>query len=216
MFSTIQILEKVLMIPAILVAFTFHEYAHAWVADRLGDKTPKFQGRLTLNPLVHIDVLGFIMILIANFGWAKPVQTNPSAYKDYYRDDLKVSIAGPIANMIVAIIFALITGVVLRFFGASGDGLNLVNIILLILDNIIYINIMLFFFNILPLPGLDGFHVFRDLFPSKFNRLAESIYRYQMLILVIFVATPLASYIIGTPTYQVYRFLGGIVRAIAG
>lgn len=216
MLSKIQILEKVLMIPAILVAFTFHEYAHAWVADKLGDKTPKFQGRLTLNPLVHIDIVGFIMILVANFGWAKPVQTNPRAYKNYYRDDLKVSIAGPVANLIVAIVFAIITGLTYRFIGDISKGLNLLYIILVILDNIIRINIMLFFFNILPLPGLDGFHIFRDLFPSKFYRVAESIYRYQMLILIIFIATPLAGYIIGTPTKQVYRLLGLMVRAIAG
>jgi Zn-dependent protease len=216
MLSTIKILQIVLRIPAILVAFTFHEYAHAWVADKLGDKTPKFQGRLTLNPLVHIDIIGFVMILIANFGWAKPVQTNPSSYKNYYRDDLKVSIAGPIANLLVAIVFALITGLALKLIGAVGGALTLVNIILMILDNIIYINIMLFFFNMLPIPGMDGFHVFRDLFPSKFHRFEEKIYRYQMLILIMFIATPLASYVIGTPTILVYKFLGMVVRAIAG
>jgi Zn-dependent protease len=215
MFSTMKLLEIVLRIPAILIAFTFHEYAHAWVADKLGDKTPKFQGRLTLNPLVHIDILGFIMILIANFGWAKPIQTNPSSYKNYYKDDLKVSIAGPVANLVVAIVFALITGLSLRFLNGTGSSTALVSILLMIFDNIIYINIMLFFFNILPLPGLDGFHVFRDLFPSKFYRIAESIYKYQMLILILFVATPLASYIIGKPTLLVYKLLGQLVRAIA-
>ena len=89
--GTAEILNKILMIPAILLAFTFHEYAHAITADRLGDKTPRFQGRLTLNPIVHIDPMGFLLILLVGFGWAKPVQTNPSAYKNYYKDDLKVS-----------------------------------------------------------------------------------------------------------------------------
>lgn len=215
MLSTLKLLEIVLRIPAILIAFTFHEYAHAWVADKLGDKTPKFQGRLTLNPLVHIDIVGFIMILIANFGWAKPIQTNPSSYKNYYRDDLKVSAAGPIANLVVAVFFTMVTGLYLRFLGSTGNAMALMNIILMILDNIIYINIMLFFFNVLPIPGLDGFHIFRDLFPSKFYRFADSIYKYQMLILILFVATPLASYIIGTPTYQVYRLLGQLVKVIA-
>ena len=85
------LLNIILMIPGMLIAFTFHEYAHAFVADKLGDKTPRFQGRLTLNPLVHIDPMGFLAVIIFRFGWAKPVQTNPSAYKNYYKDDLKVN-----------------------------------------------------------------------------------------------------------------------------
>ncbi len=107
-----SILNMILMIPGMLIAFTFHEYAHAYVADKLGDKTPRFQGRLTLNPIAHIDPIGFIAVLIFSFGWAKPVQTNPSAYKNYHKDDLKVSLAGPIANFLVAIVVALIIGVI--------------------------------------------------------------------------------------------------------
>ena len=107
--GTAEILNKILMIPAILLAFTFHEYAHAITADRLGDKTPRFQGRLTLNPIAHIDPIGFLLILLVGFGWAKPVQTNPSAYKNYYKDDLKVSIAGPIANLILGFLFAILS-----------------------------------------------------------------------------------------------------------
>ena len=118
--DTQQILGKILMIPAILLAFTFHEYAHAITADRLGDKTPRFQGRLTLNPIAHIDPIGFILILIAGFGWAKPVETNPSAYKNYYKDDLKVSIAGPIANLILGIIFAILTVMFAKFAPNQG------------------------------------------------------------------------------------------------
>ena len=109
------LLDMILIIPAMLVAFTFHEYAHALVADRLGDKTPRFQGRLTLNPLAHIDPFGFIAVLVFGFGWAKPVQTNPSAYKDYRKDDLKVSLAGVTANLIVAIIAAVIYALYIKY-----------------------------------------------------------------------------------------------------
>ena len=105
----------ILMIPGMLIAFTFHEYAHAYVADKLGDKTPRFQGRLTLNPIAHIDPIGFIAVLIFSFGWAKPVQTNPSAYKNYHKDDLKVSLAGPIANFLVAIVTSINTRIYVRF-----------------------------------------------------------------------------------------------------
>ena len=107
--------QIILTIPAILIGFTFHEYAHAKMADKLGDKTPRFQGKLTLNPFVHIDPLGFLFILIAGIGWAKPVETNPSAFKRYYKDDLKVSLAGPIANFIVAVVAAVLYGIYLRF-----------------------------------------------------------------------------------------------------
>ena len=95
----IKILQKLLILPALLIGFTVHEYAHAYMADKLGDKTPRFQGRLTFNPLAHIDPMGFFMILFVGFGWAKPVQTNRSAYRNYYKDDLKVSIAGPLSNL---------------------------------------------------------------------------------------------------------------------
>jgi Zn-dependent protease len=206
----------ILKIPAILIAFTFHEYAHAIVADRLGDKTPRFQGRLTLNPFVHIDILGFIMILIAGFGWAKPVETNPRVYKNYYKDDLKVSLAGPMANMIVAFAFSIVLGLFIRFVGILPIPNSLIQVMFDIIKAIISINIVLFFFNLLPLPGLDGFHVLRDLFPSSFYKWADQLHRYQMFILIIFVATPAASIIIGIPTNMVWKLFYNMATIIAG
>ncbi|MGN0027819.1 MAG: site-2 protease family protein, partial [Clostridium sp.] len=99
-----QILMKIITIPAILIAFVAQGYARAKVADKLGDKTPRFNGRLTLNPLAHIDLIGFVMIIITGFGWTKPVETNPSAFKRGYKDEIKVTIAGPLANLIVAFV----------------------------------------------------------------------------------------------------------------
>jgi Zn-dependent protease len=199
------LLEKILILPAILLGFAFHEYAHALVADKLGDKTPKFQGRLTLNPFVHIDIIGFLMILLVGFGWAKPVETNPKAYKNMYRGDLMVSIAGPLANLVVAFFGALLIGI----FSRTGllnltSTVNLSSVISSILSAIISINCMLFVFNLIPLPGLDGFHILRDLFPKVFYKISETIYRYQMIILLLFIATPLATYIVGVPTNILY------------
>nr|MBK5236863.1 site-2 protease family protein [Clostridium sp.] len=170
------------MIPAILIAFTFHEYAHAIVADRLGDKTPRFQGRLTLNPIAHIDPMGFILILIMNFGWAKPVQTNPSAYKHYYKDDLKVSIAGPIANLILGFLFAILYVLFFKFV-QNQSALN--DIIVSILKITGQLNCILFFLNLVPIPGFDGFHIVRDLFPKFFYNLSDSITRYQFMIFIV-------------------------------
>ncbi|KZL90799.1 site-2 protease family protein [Clostridium magnum] len=209
------LLGKILVIPAILIGLTFHEYAHAIVADKLGDKTPKFQGRLTLNPFVHIDLLGFIMIMIIGFGWAKPVETNPSAFKNRYKDDLKVSIAGPIANLIVAFLGAILMALLARFGLTALSGMpTLYAILASILSAIISINCMLFIFNLLPMPGLDGFHVLRDLFPSAYYKISEAVYRYQLIILLLFIATPLASYIVGIPSSFLYSMFMGMANFI--
>lgn len=175
------VIGKLYMMPAILIAFTFHEYAHAVVADKLGDKTPKFQGRITLNPLEHIDLLGFIMIVFVGFGWAKPVETNPNAYKNYYKDDFKVSIAGPLANLLVAFIFSFITVAIYKFLPMDQA---VVSIVFTMAQYIVSINCMFFLFNLIPIPGLDGFHILRDLSPKTFYNIGESLYRYQMLILI--------------------------------
>ena len=178
-----SILNMILMIPGMLIAFTFHEYAHAYVADKLGDKTPRFQGRLTLNPIAHIDPIGFIAVLIFSFGWAKPVQTNPSAYKNYHKDDLKVSLAGPIANFLVAIVVALIIGVYVRFgYGILPSALADVLYSMIYMTLVININIGLF--NLIPIPGLDGFSLLRDLNPKTFYKFEEKFYQYQMLIML--------------------------------
>jgi Zn-dependent protease len=202
---TLKLLSKILTIPAILIGFTFHEFAHAVVADRLGDKTPKFQGRLSLNPIVHVDPIGFIMILLFGFGWAKPVQVNPSAFKNYYKDDLKVSIAGPISNLIIAFIFGGIMFLMEKINPAYGG--QVFGILYLIVDFTIRINCMLAFFNLMPLPGLDGFHILRDLFPSKFYKYADQIYRYQIVILVIFILTPLSTYLVWKPANITYGLI---------
>lgn len=200
-----ELLRKVLMIPAILIGFTFHEFAHAIVADRLGDKTPKFQGRISLNPMVHIDPMGFIMILLVGFGWAKPVQVNPSAFKDYYKDDLKVSIAGPMANLIISFVFGIIMFIMNKATFLYGS--QVFGVLYLIVDFTIRINCMLVFFNLIPIPGLDGFHILRDLFPSKFYKYAEQIQRYQMIILIIFIVTPLSTYLVRIPSDMTYGLI---------
>lgn len=186
LFGTDFILNKILMIPAMLIAFTFHEYAHALIADRLGDKTPRFQGRLTLNPITHIDPLGFIAVLLFGFGWAKPVQTNPSAYRNYHKDDLKVSLAGPVANFIVSIIGAIVLGLYVRFaYGILPEALA--QILLYMVRYIIIINVSIGLFNLIPVPPLDGFSILRDLSPNTFYRYQEKFYQYQILILLLLV-----------------------------
>lgn len=175
--------NKILTLPAILVAFTFHEYAHALIADRLGDKTARFQGRLTLNPAKHIDPFGFICVLLMGIGYARPVQVNPSAFKDYYKDDLKVSLAGPIANFIVAVAGAIILALYTRFLYVLMPS-GLAYILRYMLLYIVSINISLGIFNLLPIPSFDGFALVRDIKPGQFRDFEDACYRYQPMLIM--------------------------------
>lgn len=195
----LQLLSMLLSIPGILAGLTFHEYAHALVSDKLGDKTPRFQGRLTLNPLVHIDIIGFLALLVFGFGWAKPVQTNPSAYKKYYKDDLKVSFAGPLANLILAFLSAVILALFSKFTNNLVSYSSFMIIIGSILSLSVSINCVLFVLNLIPLPGFDGFHILRDLFPRFFYDFAEKVYRYQFIIMIIFIMSPLVDILVASP-----------------
>lgn len=207
------ILDIILTLPAIIIAFTVHEYAHAKVAYKLGDMTPKFQGRVTLNPSSHIDPLGLICIMLCGFGWGKSVQTNPSAYKNYYKDDLKVSIAGPLANLVVAIIGAI---VFMAFTIFLVDKIPYSSAIVAhnMLRAVVIINVNIFVLNMLPIPGFDGFHVLKDLAPAKFYKWAEPLYQYQMLIMLGVIM--LGQYIIGIPSMLITSGIMTVVKFIFG
>ncbi len=151
-------------IPGVLIAITFHEFAHAIVAYKLGDDTPRMEGRLSLNPLSHIDPIGFIMLLFAGFGWGKPVHVNP---RNYNRDitiekaDAIVSIAGPAINLILAFIFTLIYFAIYKFAGTIIYTSTIGYIVMQMIMYIITINIGLGIFNLIPLPPLDGSKVIK-------------------------------------------------------
>ena len=210
------IYSKILMIPAILLGFTFHEYAHAKMADKLGDKTARFQGRLNLNPLTHIDPLGFLMILVAGIGWAKPVQVNPAAFKDKYKDDLKVSLAGPLANLGVALFGGVLLFIVMSLVFSNILTGPLSQILYGITIRIITINVMLFIFNLLPLPGLDGWSVFRDLSPKHFYKVSDRIYQYQFIILIaiVVIGAPIISIPVKFVSTQIINIVQLLLMAV--
>jgi Zn-dependent protease len=157
--------EILFIAPPILIALAFHEYAHAYVANRFGDPTARLAGRLTLNPLKHLDVLGTIMLFIVNFGWAKPVPVDPSYFRNPRRDMLYVALAGPLANMLLAFVF----GIGYRLIDVAGLPLPTVAGIPLIfmLRFSIFINLVLAFFNLIPIPPLDGSKILRSLLPVE-------------------------------------------------
>lgn len=162
--GTEDLIGTILTIPAVVIAMTFHEFAHAWAADRLGDTTPRSQGRLTLDPTSHIDPFGFVLLLFAGVGWGKPVMINPNNFtsnKSRATCEALVSFAGPLMNFILAIVFTIIYYILVKFVPFS----QIIGIIITLLLYTISINIGLGVFNLIPLPPLDGEKIFRNILP---------------------------------------------------
>ncbi len=203
---------KLFLYLIIVLSAVFHEYAHAFIAYRLGDATAKDAGRLTLNPLVHLEMFGTILIpLFLLFtsgifiGWAKPVPYNPYNLRDQKHGSLKVGVAGPSANLLIA----LILGLLLRFSG----GYLLVSgavspLFLEFLGLIIYINIFLALFNLVPFPPLDGSKIFMDLFPRQWRYFEHLgfIGIFIALFLAFFLLPPAAQFIFRAITGQGFGF----------
>jgi Zn-dependent protease len=174
MFSFPSIQELAVRIPVFLLALTIHEVAHGWVADRLGDRTARLQGRLTLNPLAHLDPIGTLAIVLIGFGWAKPVPVDYRYLQNPRRDMMMIAAAGPASNLILAV---AITGC-LRLFpwqSAVAAAEWLVIPVLLMLRAGVWVNVVLAVFNLVPIPPLDGSRLVSGLLPLRqalvYNRL---------------------------------------------
>lgn len=185
-----NILHIVAGIPGLLIAMVMHEYAHALVADYMGDDTPRLMGRLTLNPMAHIDPIGALMLLVARFGWAKPVMINPNNFRNWRKGELCVAFAGPAANLIVAFVALVAQVVFSRLDLFTGTALQLV------LSMIVIYNINFAIFNLLPLPPLDGSRILMCFLPSEWNYRLASLERYSFIILIALMMTPVFSYIL--------------------
>jgi Zn-dependent protease len=158
----------ILWIIAVLFTLTIHEFAHAAVAYLFGDDTAKQMGRLTLNPLPHIDILGFLMLLFIGFGWAKPVPVNPYNLKNPKKSSGLVAVAGPLANLLVAIIFIIALKIVAPILGPS-------NLLVSFLFMTMSISVIFAIFNIIPIPPLDGSKVLFSVLPDKYNDLKHKL-----------------------------------------
>lgn len=191
-------IDKLLIIPGILVGFAFHEFAHAKVADMLGDDTARRQGRVTIDPAAHIDVLGFIMLLIAGFGWGKPVPVNEDNFKNPRRDNMLVSFAGPFTNLIVAVAFVGIIKLIV-VFNITFFGTEIGKIIMTTFHYAVFINIVLMVFNLIPVPPLDGYHILSGLIDLRGKGLHYQLYDKGPIILLILIITRATSYILLPP-----------------
>jgi len=167
-----------LIAPPILFALTIHEYAHAWMADRLGDHTARYAGRLSLNPLRHLDPIGTLMIFLVYIGWAKPVPVNPLYLRDPKRDMIWISLAGPGAN----ILGGLGCGLLLRLMNYLGLGHHGVLFEMILFG--LFINLALAFFNLIPIPPLDGSKILMGLLPREQEVKYEAFQRYGFIILI--------------------------------
>src|SRR5690606_21143274 len=164
MLSRLNLIDILYSLPAIFLAFSFHEFAHAFVAYRMGDSTPKLQGRLTLDPLAHVDWIGLIMFALFGFGWAKPVQVNPTNFRNRKWGDVLVSIAGPVANILLAFLALLIIQISSSFYSFNSNLNNGMAILLSILYKIVSLNIVFAFLNLIPVPPFDGYKIVKNLF----------------------------------------------------
>lgn len=197
----------ILSLPAIIIALSFHEFAHAYTSDKLGDPTPRSMGRLTLNPMAHLDPIGFIMLLFVQFGWAKPVPINTRYYKHPRRDDLLVSAAGPLMNIFLAVVFTLILKMLsISNLGVLSNDSIISNLYLAVIYGI-FINISLFIFNLIPIPPLDGFHVLKNLVSYRFYPVLAKIEQYGFILLILLLLSSRNFDIIGKPIYFIYNLL---------
>ncbi len=197
-------------IVILIVAFSIHEFAHAYTAVQLGDDTPRQMGRLTLNPLAHLDPIGSLLLIIAGFGWAKPVPVNPYNLRNGPKMGMViVAAAGPFSNFVMAAVAAI--PLRLGIVPDIGGG-NLIPTLSEFLVQFIYLNLVLMLFNLIPIPPLDGSKILRGFAPSDWDNVLTQLERIGpiLLLLVVYAGGPIMSYLVGRPAQAIFYALVGL------
>lgn len=201
------ITDHLIMLPAILTGLSLHEFGHAFVSDRLGDPTPRNQGRVTINPMAHVDPIGLLCLLFAGFGWGIPVQINPGYYKHRRRDEALTAVAGVTMNLLLA----LIATVILRFIISISNSDFLYStageVIGEMLQYMISINIVLMVFNLLPIPPLDGFNLVTQIFNLGKYQWYSTLYNNGSIILLILILFGGTSLILSPAVNFIYGLM---------
>lgn len=212
-----MLFSLLISVPGVLIAITFHEFAHAFVADRLGDDTARREGRLSLNPFDHLDPIGTILLLFAGFGWGKPVNVEPRNYTrkiSMDKGEALVSIAGPVMNFLLAIIFAIIYYGIYKLADVSFLQSTIGGIIMSLISVTVSINVGLGLFNLIPLPPLDGSKVIMPFLPYKAKEFFINNEQIFYIVFVVVWITGLTSYIISPGIQAVSGWISNLATAI--
>jgi Zn-dependent protease len=211
MLGNLNIPTLIARVIVLLIAFTIHELAHAVTADYLGDPTPRRMGRITLNPLKHLDPIGTLLLLIAGFGWAKPVMVNPMNMRGNPRTSMAVvAAAGPVSNILMALLAAVVFRLGLVDFAAVPPAGNIPSLSF-ILSEFIWINLILAFFNLIPVPPLDGSKILFAILPGELVYRLRPLeqYGFIILMLVIFFFPTVINVLVGAPALATLQLLIG-------
>lgn len=204
--------DLIYLVPAALLAIAGHEFAHGYVSWKLGDPTPKEDGRLSLNPFRHLDPIGTLCLIILHFGWAKPVRINSWYYKDKKKGVVFTALAGPAANFIMA--FAGIWGMGIIYKATGGYAGNVLVYLYNLLNYFALLNIGLGVFNLIPVPPLDGSKVLSILLHNDENYIEQHVSRYGYIVLIILAVTGILTIPISLAQSGVYRGMYALVRMI--
>lgn len=214
-FTEQAIISSIAFLFAILISISVHEYAHGYVAYKMGDDTAKQLGRLTLNPFAHFDIFGFLSFLFVGFGWAKPVPINPVKFKEYRKGIFLTSIAGIVANIFLAFfsmgLYVLITKINVNI--TNNFLLFVLSFLEIFFNEVAIINLSLAIFNLIPIAPLDGFNLIFSLTKSE-NKFVKFVSQYGYIILLVLVITPILSYVMNfaingvfLPFYNFWNFV---------
>ena len=207
-----------IMIPLRLLALVVHECSHGWVSTKLGAPTPRIRGRLTLNPLVHLDFMGTVLMLLTGFGWARPVEVNPMYYKDRKKGMALVAAAGPLSNFLLALISLLVFFIVLVIssFVNSVELYKVLNVIMVACDYSATINLCFMVFNLIPIPPLDGSRILGMFVGDRLYYQMLQFERYSMILIMVLSLTGVFSSIIGTGVNFFYNGIMDILVRVFG
>lgn len=206
-----RLTQFIIMLPTTLIALMCHEIAHGWVSTKLGDPTPKIQGRLTFNPLAHLDPIGTLLMIFTGFGWARPVEVNPMYYKNRKQGMALVALAGPLANFILAIIGAFLGILLLKIFSFSYSAVSFITTIMYVF---VVRNINFMVFNLIPLPPLDGSKILGMVLPNRTYYTMLQYERYAIIILMVLSLSGAFDRIIGTVGYGVWNLIITLVSSV--
>ena len=207
---TSYLIGLVLSIPGLLLALSMHEFAHGYAAYKMGDNTAKYSGRLSINPLDHLDPIGTLCLLLFRFGWAKPVPINPYNFKNHRKGIIIVSLAGPLMNFLLALLSAFAIEIFNSFVPAS----KISEFFVIVLYYSELLNVGLMVFNLIPIPPLDGSKVLLELLPYRYKEFFYRMERYSTLLLLVLLFANRNTFFLSRIQFAVLSFINMIVGLI--